>query len=54
MRPLQNIDSNKVFLVNRSEVEGRLDPSIYRPQFKFISNKYKNVKLSEIARVDPT
>lgn len=54
MRPLQNIDSNIVFLVNRSEVEGRLDPSIYRPQFKFISNKYKNVKLSEIARVDPT
>lgn len=49
-----NIDLNKIFLVNRSEIEGRLDPSIYRPQFKFISNKYKNVKLSEIAWIDPT
>jgi len=50
----QNIDPNKVFLVNFSELEERLDPSIYRPQFKFISNKYKNVKLSEIAWIDPT
>lgn len=49
----QNIDPNKIFLVNRSEIEGRLDPSIYRPQFKFISNIYRNVKLSEIAWIDP-
>jgi len=49
----QNIDPYKIFLVNRSEIEGRLDPSIYRPQFKFISNIYRNVKLSEIAWIDP-
>ena len=53
MQSLQIIDSNKVFLVNRSEIRERLDPSIYRPHFKFISNKYKNVKLSEIAWVNP-
>ncbi len=49
----QNIDSNKVFLINFSELEGRLDPSIYKPQFKFVSKKYRNVKLSEIAWIDP-
>ncbi len=54
MQQLQNIDPNKVFFVNFSELEGRLDPSIYRPQFKFISSKYRNVKLSEIAWIDPT
>ena len=48
-----NIDPNKVFFINHSQLEGRLDPSIYRPQFKFISNIYRNVKLSEIAWIDP-
>lgn len=48
-----NIDPNKVFLINYSELEGRLDPSVYKPQFKFVSKRYRNVKLSEIAWIDP-
>jgi len=53
MQHLQNIDPNKVFLVNRSEIEGRLDPSVYKPHFKFVSKAFRNVKLSEIAWIDP-
>lgn len=49
----QNIDPNKVFLINFSGLEERLDPSMYKPQFKFISRKFRNVKLSEIAWIDP-
>ena len=49
-----NIDPNKIFLVNRSEIEGRLDPSVYKPHFKFVSKAFRNVKLSEIAWVDPS
>ena len=49
-----NIDPNKIFLVNRSEIEGRLDPSVYKPHFKFFSKAFKNVKLSEIAWIDPS
>ena len=49
----QHIDPNKVFLVNLSQLEGRLDPSIYKPHFSFVSKKYKNAKLSEIAWIDP-
>ncbi len=48
-----NIDSNKVFLVNYSELEGRLDPSIYKPHFKFLSKKYDNMKLPDVAWIDP-
>ena len=49
----QHIDPNKVFLVNLSQLEGRLDPSVYKPHFSFVSKKYKNAKLSEIAWIDP-
>jgi Restriction endonuclease S subunits len=37
----QNIDSNKVFLVNFSELEGRLDPLFYTSQFVEITNALK-------------
>ena len=49
----QNIDPNKLFIVNFSELEGRLDPSVYKPHFKFVSKRYNNVKLPEIAWIDP-
>lgn len=49
----QYIDKNKIFIVNRSEIEGRLDPSIYRCAFKFISNIYPNVRLSDVAYINP-
>lgn len=50
----QYINGNKIFLVNRSEIEGRLDPSVYKPHFKFVSKAFRNVKLSEIAWIDPS
>lgn len=50
----QYINGNKIFLVNRSEIEGRLDPSVYKPYFKFVSKAFRNVKLSEIAWIDPS
>lgn len=49
----QHIDRNKIFIVNRSEIERRLDPSIYKSSFKFISNIYPNIRLSSIAQINP-
>jgi restriction endonuclease S subunit len=46
----QHIASNKVFIVNSSELEGRLDPAFYNPQYyKFINSKTVNwVRLNAI------
>ena len=41
MQQLQNIDPNKVFLVNFSELEGRLDPQFYTKRFSDIIDKVK-------------
>lgn len=49
----QHIDKNKIFIVQRSEIEGRLDPSVYKPSFRYISKLYPNVKLSSIAYINP-
>ena len=48
-----NISKDKVFCINFSELEGRLDPSIYKPRFRFISKSLRNVRLPEIAWIDP-
>ena len=37
----ENIDPNKVFIVNRSELEGRIDPNFYKTVNKNIVNKIK-------------
>ncbi len=49
----QNIDKNKIFIVNWSEIEGRLDPNIYKDSFKLVSRIYPNVKLSDIVDINP-
>jgi len=49
----KNIDPNKIFIVNRSEIEGRWDPSIYKKVFRFISNVYSECKLLDIAFINP-
>lgn len=49
----ENINKKKVFLINRSRIEDRLDPSIYQESFRYVSNIYPNVKLSEIAYINP-
>ena len=44
----QKIDKNKIFLVNRSEIENRLDPLYYGSDFtKFFKNPF-SVRLKEV------
>jgi len=44
----------RMFLVNRSELEERLDPTVYKDGVKLCSNNCDNVKLSSVAYVNPT
>ena len=37
----ENIDPNKIFIINRSELEGRIDPNFYKTVNKNIVNKIK-------------
>ena len=41
----RHIDNNKIFIVNRSEIEERLDPLFYTRQFAIILNKIKECAL---------
>lgn len=53
--PKINTDlKSRIFLVNRSELEARLDPTVYKDGIKLISKNYDNVKLSSVAYVNPT
>jgi len=45
--------ANKIFIINRSELLGRIDATAYRVMFEFISNKYPNKKLSDVAFINP-
>lgn len=45
---------NRIFKVNRSELEERLDPTVYKDGVKLCSNNCDNVKLSSVAYVNPT
>ena len=49
----QHIDPNKIFIVNCSELEGRIDPSVYKKSFCFQSKVFRSYKLSEIAFINP-
>jgi restriction endonuclease S subunit len=44
---------DRMFLLNRSELEGRFDPTVYKDGIKLISPKWGNVKLSKVAFVNP-
>ena len=44
---------SRQFIVNRSALEGRLDPSVYKDGIKLVSEKYDNVKLSNCAWINP-
>lgn len=48
-----HIDPNKIFIINRSEIEGRWDPSVYKNIFVFTSKTYPEYKLSEVALINP-
>ena len=47
----QHIDSNKIFLVNFSELEGRLDPHFYKSDFSVFHNQLKNQKFVRLGSV---
>lgn len=38
----ENIDKNKIFIVNRSEIEGRLDPYFYKDEFEQLRVLFEN------------
>lgn len=44
---------SRMFMVNRSKLEERLDPTVYKDGVKLISNNYDNVRLSCVAYVNP-
>ena len=44
---------SRMFLVNRSKLEGRFDPTVHKDEIKLISSKYENVRLSNVAFVNP-
>ena len=51
---VRNELKDRVFLLNRSELEGRFDPTVYKDGIKLISPKWDNEKLSKVAFVNPT
>lgn len=36
-----NIDQDKIFIINRSEIEGRLEPDYYRPSISLLEKKVR-------------
>ncbi len=51
---IRNELKNRMFLLNRSELEGRFDPTVYKDGIKLISPKWDNIKLSKVAFVNPS
>ena len=39
----QHIDKDKVFIVNRSEIEGRLEPEFYRPSIAILEKRIRSL-----------
>lgn len=44
----QHIDKNKIFIVNRSEIEGRLEPAFYKPSIACLENKIRSLSTKKI------
>ena len=51
---IHNTLKDRIFLLNRRELEGRFDPTVYKDGIKLISTKWNNVKLSKVAFVNPS
>lgn len=51
---IRNTLKDRIFLLNRRELEGRFDPTVYKDGIKLISTKWSNVKLSKVAFVNPS
>ena len=50
---VRNDLNGRMFFLNRSELEGRFDPTVYKDGVKLISPTWDNVKLSKVAFVNP-
>lgn len=44
----QNIDQDKIFIVKRSELEGRLEPTFYKPSIACLENKIRSLATKRI------
>ena len=44
------LDGNKVFLVNRNGVEGRIDPHFYKPEFIENENRLQSIGCSKLSQ----
>ena len=51
---VRNELKDRMFFLNRSELEGRFDPTVYKDGIKLISPKWDNEKLSKVAFVNPS
>lgn len=48
-----NALEDRIFIVNRRQLEGRLDPTIYKDGIQLISTTWDNVRLSTVAFINP-
>lgn len=44
----QHIDKNKIFIVNRSEIEGRLEPEFYKPFIACLEAKIRSLSSKKL------
>lgn len=44
----QNIDKNKIFIVNRSEIEGRLEPEFYQPSLVSLEERIRGLSTCKL------
>ncbi len=51
---VRNELKDRMFFLNRSELEGRFDPTVYKDGIKLSSPKWDNEKLSKVAFVNPS
>jgi len=50
---IRNNLKDRIFLLNRRDLEGRFDPTVYKNGIKLLSPKWDNVILSKVAFVNP-
>lgn len=51
---IHNELKDRIFFLQRSKLEGRLDPTVYKDGVKLISPIWDNVKLSTVAYINPS
>lgn len=44
----QHINKDKIFIINRSEIEGRLEPVYYRPSIALLERKIRSLSTKKL------